>query len=291
MIWVVGNAGMLGQELCRALETDGIEYRGTDREVSILDTNALSEFADEHRPDWIINCSAYTAVDKAEDDRDSAFKINRDGVENLAKIAAARDIPIIHISTDYIFDGTSAVALKEDAPTGPIGVYGQSKLAGEEVLRDQCPNHFIIRTAWLYGQYGPNFVYTMLKLMNERDSIKVVSDQVGSPTWAGDLSQLILRIISDESNKYGTYHFSGVGQCSWYDFACEIYRLGRQKGMVESECDIAPCTSAEFQTRAKRPAFSLLSKEKVKSEIHFIPPEWQDSLQRFIEEVTKSDII
>lgn len=291
MIWVVGNGGMLGQELCRLLETKNMAYVGTDREVSILEPESLKSLADKHNPQWIINCSAYTAVDRAEDEQDAAYRINRDGVENLAKLAAERDIPIIHISTDYVFNGTSDTPLKEDAATGPVGVYGASKLAGEVVLKNNCAKHFIIRTAWLYGQYGPNFVYTMIKLMNGRESIKVVSDQIGSPTWAGDLAELIVSVIASGSEEYGIYHFSGEGQCSWHEFAGEIYKMGWEKGLVKSDCLINPCTSGEFPTKAKRPAYSLLSKEKVKTRLQFYPPEWQKSLQLFLEGITDIDII
>lgn len=273
---------MLGQELCRALEAEKIEYTGTDREVSILDPEALSSYGEKHNPDWIINCSAYTAVDKAEDETDAAYSINRDGVANLARIAEERDIPIIHISTDYVFDGTSEKPLNEEAPTGPVGVYGASKLAGEESLRRIASKHFIIRTAWLYGQYGPNFVYTMVKLMNSRESIKVVADQIGSPTWARDLADLIAAVIESGSEKYGTYHFSGEGQCSWHEFAGEIFRLGREKGLVKTECNINPCSSGEYPTKAKRPAYSLLSKEKVSSKLQFNVPDWNTSLKYFM---------
>lgn len=289
MIWIIGNKGMLGQDLAKDLA--GLDVIGTDMDVSLLDRDALSEFASAHDIKWIINCAAYTAVDKAEEDPETAYLINRDGVRNIATLASSLDIPLIHISTDYVFDGSSSEPLSEEAATGPEGVYGASKLAGEEEIRSLCTKYFIIRTAWLYGQYGPNFVYTMIKLMNKLESLKVVDDQVGSPTWTRDLTALIKLIVSNDSSLYGTYHLSGEGQCSWHGFASEIYSLGREAGLIESDCALNPCTSDEFPTPAKRPAYSLMSKEKVKSQLGYAVPFWQDSLKTFMKGIKSNDII
>ncbi len=282
MIWVIGNKGMLGQELCIMLEAEKIPFTGTDREVSILDKEALASFSAAKKPTFIVNCSGYTAVDKAEEDTTAAFALNRDGAAAIAALAGELGIPLLHISTDYVFPGTSPSPLEETAETGPAGVYGKSKLAGEEAVRERCPKHFIIRTAWLYGQYGPNFVYTMLKLMNSHESIKVVNDQHGSPTWTRDLASLIIHIIKTGSTNYGTYHFSGEGECTWYDFAREIYRLGRSEGLITTDCTITPCSSDEYPTPAKRPEYSLLSKEKVKKSFGFPVPNWKESLKEFM---------
>lgn len=282
MIWLIGNKGMLGTELSKHLEEEKIDFIGSDREVSILEPPSLGGFANTHKPSLIINCSAYTAVDKAEEDKDAAYAINQTGVANIARLAAARDIPLIHISTDYVFDGTSSIPLKEDAPTGPEGVYGMSKLAGEEEIRKIAPKHFIIRTAWLYGQYGPNFVYTMMKLMNKLEAIKVVNDQKGSPTWTRDLTGLIVSILKQRSDAYGTYHLSGEGECTWFGFAREIYKMAREKGLVTRDCAVNPCTSSEFPTPAKRPAYSLMSKEKVKSVLGYGVRAWTQSLEMFL---------
>ncbi len=291
LIWLIGNKGMLGQDLSKALTSANINHIGSDREVSILEPAELKEFAKKHNPAAIINCSAYTAVDKAEEDQDAAYAINRNGVANIATLAADRDIPLIHISTDYVFDGTSSTPLTEDAPTGPSGVYGASKLAGEEEIRKICKQFFIIRTAWLYGQYGPNFVYTMVKLMNKLDAIKVVDDQKGSPTWTKDLTGLILEILKSGSEAYGTYHLSGEGECSWHEFAAEIYHQAKEKGLIASDCTINKCTSEEFPTPAKRPAYSLMSKEKVKKTFNYKVRTWQESLKLFLSEITEKDII
>ena len=282
MIWIIGSNGMLGKELCEVFKESNVPFVGTDKDVSILEPDALKHFAFELKPDWIVNCSGYTAVDKAETDKDTAFAINAEGVKNIALAAKELDAPLVHISTDYVFDGTSKTPLSEDSPVSPLGVYGKSKLAGENWIRKLHNKHFIIRTAWLYGQYGPNFVYTMLKLMNSRDSIKVIDDQHGSPTWARDLAELILSLVVNNTQSFGTYHFSGEGECTWYDFADEIYKKGKECGLIKSECTIEPCTSGEFPTPAKRPSYSLLSKEKIKKTFSVTIPGWEDSLNKFI---------
>ena len=291
MIWIIGNKGMLGQDLEKELQEAGLEVVGTDRDVSILEPEALAAFAKDRSIEWIVNCSAYTAVDRAEEDVEAAYAINRDGVGHIASLAASLDIPLIHMSTDYVFDGKSSTPLNEEAGVAPIGIYGASKLAGEEAIRSTCKRFFILRTAWLYGQYGPNFVYTMIKLMNKLDTLKVVNDQIGSPTWTRDLTGLIKTLVETGSKEYGTFHISGEGQCSWFDFASEIYRQAGECGLVQSSCSLTPCTSSEFPTAAERPAFSLLSKDKVKRVLEYHVPRWQESLESFLKGVTINDII
>lgn len=291
MVWVIGNKGMLGQELTAHFQEEGIESIGSDREVSILEPKAIEDFYKQNRPDWIINCSAYTAVDKAEKDSTNAYLINQQGAANIADLACNVDVPLIHISTDYVFDGTSSSPLKEDAVTGPQGVYGASKLAGEEEIIRKTQKYFILRTAWLYGKYGPNFVYTMIKLMNKLETLKVVNDQIGSPTWTRDLTGLILSIIQTNSTDYGTYHISGEGKCSWYGFAKEIYKLGKTIKLIDSDCSLNPCSSDEFPTAAKRPAFSLLSKDKIKEILNYSVNSWDSSLSDFMASINNEDII
>jgi dTDP-4-dehydrorhamnose reductase len=283
MIWIIGNKGMLGRELGDHLREAGLSFIGTDREVDILSRAALEEKAAEISPDWIVNCSAYTAVDKAEEEEEAARSLNRDGVAHIAKLAISRKVPLIHISTDYVFDGSSNTPLHEDAPCAPQTAYGRTKLAGEQELRTIWPNHFIIRTAWLYGRYGKNFVDTMLSLMNSRKEITVVNDQTGSPTWTRVLTGLILTIIKQDKACYGTYHLSGEGSCTWYQFAREIYRMGRERTLVSSDCAVTPCSSEQFPTAAKRPAYSLLSKEKIMHAFAYQPPQWQDSLAIYLD--------
>lgn len=288
MIWVIGSKGMLGQEICRLLDICHLDYVGTDLDVSILDYRQMTDFIQMHEKIfWIINCSAYTAVDKAEADSEMAYKINQDGVANIAKIAKKNNMSLIHLSTDYVFDGSSKVPLKEEADTAPIGIYGKSKLAGEQEIQSICSRFFIIRTAWLYGKYGNNFIYTMLRLMNSKEKISVVDDQVGSPSHTLELASLIILIIQKKSSDYGIYHYSGIGQASWYDFACEIYRLGKEAGLIEGECEISPCSSDQYPTPAKRPAWSLLNKAKIERTYGFIPHNWEIELQHFIQDLAK----
>ncbi|MDR1031125.1 MAG: dTDP-4-dehydrorhamnose reductase, partial [Treponema sp.] len=224
MIWLIGIKGMLGTEVARLFEAQGIPYLGTDRELDITQKETLKAFAEAHGPiSWMVNCAAYTAVDRAEDDALTCGRINRDGAANIAWIAEELRARLIHISTDYVFNGKASRPYQEDDEPCPIGVYGQTKQAGEAAIQEIHQAAYIIRTAWLYGSYGNNFVTTMLRLMEERDSLSVVDDQRGSPTWAYDLAQLILRLISTVTQgktvPYGIYHFSNEGNISWFDFA------------------------------------------------------------------------
>ena len=289
MVWLIGSKGMLGSEVERQLFDYKIEYSATDIDIDITSETALKEHADKifksEGSNWIINCSAYTAVDKAEDEPDKAELLNITGVRNIAKCAAAYNAKVIHISTDYVFDGKSPYPLTEDLQTEPIGVYGRTKLAGENELRATTDTYFIIRTAWLYGLNGSNFVYTMIKLMNSKDSISVVNDQHGSPTNAEDLARFIFEIIRRDSDDYGIYHYSNDGNITWFDFAKEIYSLGKAEGIIETDCEINSCNSAQFPTKAKRPEYSLLSKEKVKQVFDIKVPEWKESLADFIEKI------
>lgn len=276
---------MLGQEVEETLKKHlptSLLY-GTDREVDITDESALQHFVQDLQIDWIINCSAYTAVDKAEEEADKAYLLNETGVRNIAVIADKIQARLIHISTDYVFPGNNPRPLSEKDETDPRSVYGASKLAGEQVLIDTHSNHFIIRTSWLYGSNGNNFVYTMLKLMNSRNQINVVEDQIGTPTSAVDLAELIVKIIEQNNSQYGIYHFSNEGEISWYDFACEIYHQGRLNNLIESDCTINPCGSDQYPTAAIRPAYSLLSKEKVKATFGYVPPQWDHSLNTFLQ--------
>ena len=283
MIWVIGSKGMLGQEIVSLLSNQKLLL--SDMDVDITDLAKLKEFSTGKEVEWIINCSAYTAVDSAEDDVEKAFLINETGVKNIGKVANEIGAKVIHISTDYVFSGDEDRALVEDDKTGPIGVYGKSKLAGERALFNQTKKAFILRTAWLYGQYGNNFVYTMLKFMNSRDSITVVEDQVGSPTWTLDLAHAIKVIIEKESESYGIYHFSGEGRCNWHEFATEIQKLGTEFSLIGSDCDVLPCDSSQFPTKAKRPAFSLMNKDKIRSELGVKVPNWKVSIKSFIKTI------
>jgi dTDP-4-dehydrorhamnose reductase len=288
MIWLIGIKGMLGTEVARLFEARGIPYLGTDRELDITQMETLRAFAEAHSPiSWIVNCAAYTAVDRAEDDALTCERINRDGVANIARVAAEMKAALIHLSTDYVFNGTASRPYREDDEPCPIGVYGKTKQAGEAAIQEIHQAAYIIRTAWLYGAYGKNFVTTMLRLMEERDSLSVVNDQRGSPTWAYDLARLILRLISTAAEgkavPYGIYHFSNEGNISWFDFASEIYRQARKQGLLTHECTLKPCTSAEFPAKVTRPKYSVLDKSKIKAALGMDVPDWKLSLRAFLE--------
>lgn len=284
-ILVTGANGQLGNEMRNlAPNSKKDQYFFTDvEELDITDINAIRDFMKTHTIDVIVNCAAYTNVDKAEDDIATADLINNKAVENLAIVAKEYDCTLIHVSTDYVFSGKGNLPCTEEQATSPLGVYGKTKLAGENAIGKVGCKYLIFRTAWLYSEFGNNFVKTMIRLTSEKDSLKVVFDQVGSPTYAGDLAKLIFSII--EKRQYeqhqGIYHFSNEGVCSWYDFAKEI------SFMAGTDCDIQPCHSDEFQSKVTRPAFSVLDKTKVKRDFQFEVPYWTDSLVKCINKLTK----
>jgi dTDP-4-dehydrorhamnose reductase len=289
MIWLIGNKGMLGYEVEKLLKERGFTCWATDREVDISDYKALEKFGKDKKIKWIINCSGYTQVDKAEEEIDKAFRINQDGVRNIALFSAKRQIRLIHISTDYVFDGRKekdegTVAYREDDKTNPINIYGKSKLVGEEEIKKILKEYFIIRTAWLYGLKGNNFIYTMLRLFKERDVVKVVEDQWGSPTYTVDLAGVILKIIEDDSVSYGIYHFTDEGITSWYEFAKAIYNKAKRLGLVEDnkKIEIQSIKTEDYPTAARRPRYSVLSKEKIKREFNLKVREWDKALEDFL---------
>ncbi len=275
-ILVTGANGQLGSELRRLGALSPNRYIFTDvGELDITDREAVRATAERENTDIIVNCAAYTNVERAEDDEKTARQINAAAVENLALAARERDALLIHISTDYVFGGRGNRPLSEQMPTDPLGVYGRTKLEGEKLLLKTGCRHLIFRTAWLYSEYGSNFLKTMLRLTAEKEHLNVVFDQVGSPTYAGDLALVIFGII--ESEKYigreGIYHFTNEGVCSWYDFAVEIARAAGHRS-----CDIRPCHSEEFPSKVTRPAYSVLDKTKIKSAFNVEIPHWRDSM-------------
>lgn len=280
-ILITGSNGQLGNEMQRLGATSANRYIYTDvAELDITDKAAVERCVAYNGIDVIVNCAAYTNVDKAEDDMATARKINCDAVRNLAEAAKAHGATLIHVSTDYVFDGMSNIPLREDAPTAPTGVYGITKLEGEQAIAESGCKALIFRTAWLYSEFGGNFVKTMMRLTAERENLNVVFDQIGTPTYAGDLAQTIFGIV--ESGKYegseGIYHFSDEGVCSWYDFACAIAELAGNTG-----CKIAPCHSDEFPSKVRRPNFSVLDKTKVKQTFGITIPHWHTSLEKCVE--------
>jgi dTDP-4-dehydrorhamnose reductase len=274
-ILVTGANGQLGRELqALAPAFPQFDFLFFDRAtLSIADPDAINTFFAREQPAYCINCAAYTAVDKAESEKESAFLINADAVGYLATACRNTGARLIHISTDYVFDGLSETPLREEDPTNPINTYGASKLEGErQALQHYAEGTLIIRTSWVYSEFGNNFVRTMIRLMKERPSINVVSDQVGSPTYAADLASAILHILTAPSFIPGLYHYSNEGRISWYEFALAI-REG-----IGSTCKVNPIPTAQYPTPAKRPRFSLLDKSLISATYHLIIPEWQASL-------------
>ena len=273
-ILVTGANGQLGNEM-RVLSAENNEYNYffTDvAELDICDERAIMTFVKEHDIRVIVNCAAYTAVDKAEDNPGLCAKLNSDAVGYLAKAAAANGAEFIQISTDYVFDGTSHLPYGESAPTCPNSVYGVTKLAGESNALNHCPKSMIIRTAWLYSTFGNNFVKTMIRLGKERDTLGVVFDQIGTPTYARDLARAVFTAIR-KGVVPGVYHFSNEGVCSWYDFAKAIHRIA---GITT--CKVTPLHTDEYPAKAPRPSYSVLDKTKIKNTYGIEIPHWEESL-------------
>ena len=281
-ILVTGSNGQLGSELKDISPNYEYNYLFTDREsLDISNQQNIASFIEENKIDIIINCAAYTAVDKAESDIENADKINHLAVKYLAQISKEKNIKLIHISTDYVFDGKNYKPYTEDDETNPNGVYGQTKLDGEKAMIEINPtNSIIIRTSWVYSSYGANFVKTMLRLGKEKESLGIISDQVGTPTYARDLAKAILEIVPNIKNEnVEIYNYSNEGLLSWYDFAKEIMQ------MAKLNCIINPIETKEYPTPAKRPHYSLLNKSKIKKEFDLSIPYWKDSLAECLQRI------
>lgn len=280
-ILITGANGQLGTEMCNVSAGSKDKYIFTDvAELDITDAVAVDRFVALEKLDVIVNCAAYTNVDKAEDDEQAADLINHKAVAILATTAAKYGVTLIHISTDYVFDGRSCIPYRENNATSPIGAYGRTKLSGERAVIESGCRYLIFRTAWLYSPYGKNFMKTMIKLTAEKDNINVVFDQVGTPTSAADLAALIYAVITDRMlDRQGIYHFSNEGVCSWYDFAVEI------RDLCGNICDIRPCHSNEFPSKVERPHYSVLDKTKVKNTFGAAVPYWKDSLKECIQKL------
>jgi len=277
-IVVFGASGQLGQCFKNLANKERIEniYFPTEDEANILDNDALKKTFQTYKPSYSINCAAYTAVDKAEDEPEIALKINKTGVESLSRFCAANQSTLIHISTDFVFKGDVSTPRNEESATVPLNVYGHSKLQGEQVVEALLQKYFIIRTGWLYSEYGNNFVKTMLRLGTERDELKVIADQAGTPTYGMDLAACIMRIIKTGNEAYGVYHYSNEGIASWYDFAKAIFEIS------ETPVKVFPVKTEEYVTKAIRPAYSVMDKSKIKKTLNTEIPYWRDSLMSCI---------
>jgi len=277
-ILVTGGKGQLAsciKSLDLSKDDFHITYVDLD-EFDITDKAAVFGFFEENRPDWCINCAAYTAVDKAESETELAKKVNVEGAKNLAQASKKNGTKFVQISTDFVFDGAKGSVYVETDNTNPLSVYGSTKLDGEKATASEVEAHFIIRTSWLYSENGNNFLKTMLRLGAERETLNVVSDQIGTPTYAGDLAALIAKIIDLDSQAYGLYHYSNEGVASWYDFAKAIMD---ESGTI---CSVLPIPTESYPTPAKRPSFSVMDKTKIKSEFKIEIPHWRDSLKTAI---------
>lgn len=275
MYLITGANGQLGTELCYLMDDMELKYEATTLDnLDITDQQQVFETLRRVQPSHIIHCAAYTAVDKAEDEgRDLNYKVNVDGTRYLATAAKELGIPLVYISTDYVFDGNLADGeYLVDSPTNPMNEYGKAKLQGEEVVRDLLSDYYIIRTSWVFGKYGHNFVYTMRRLAKERPQLTIVNDQYGRPTWTRTLAEFVVFLLQNQS-PYGIYHLSNDDACTWYEFAREILK--------DTDVEVLPVTSAEFPQKAYRPKHSVMSLEKAKR-LGFTIPTWRDALQQFL---------
>lgn len=285
-VLVTGSRGQLGDALRRRMDRfPAYTFTLTDiDELDLCDKKAVDDFVCRGRYAYIINCAAYTAVDRAESDAERCMRINRDAVGHLATAAREVGARLIHISTDYVFDGRATRPYREDDPTAPTSVYGRTKLAGEHVLLETLPTDAVIlRTAWLYSEVGNNFVKTMLRLGAERPEIRVVNDQLGSPTYAGDLAEAVLHVLTAPTFHPGIYHYTDDGVCSWYDFARHILRT------AHPTCIVRPIPTSDYPTPAARPAYSVLDKTRIRQAYGVSIPRWQDSLDRCLQHLLSNN--
>lgn len=275
-ILVTGSNGQLGMSIQEIKEqfTENIVFHFTDaNELDISNEKAVRNFFKNKNYDYCINCAAYTAVDNAEDNIDLAYAINADGSKYLAKVCDEYNCIFIHVSTDFVFDGTKEEPYTTLDQPRPLNIYGASKLEGERLIQKVAKKYFIIRTSWVYSEFGNNFVKTMIKLGKEKERLDVVSDQIGSPTYSRDLAHFLLKIILDKNNKYGIYHFSNEGVLSWYDFARAVIKLSN------SDTKVFPISSSDYKTKAKRPKFSVMNKDETITVFNIELEPWQNSLK------------
>ncbi|MBU3820647.1 dTDP-4-dehydrorhamnose reductase [Flavobacteriaceae bacterium XHP0103] len=284
-VLVTGGQGQLASCIKDVeIKYDNLSIIYTDsQDLNVCDLSQVQSFFKSHAIDYCINCAAYTAVDKAETERDIAFKINAEGAKNLALACKESSVVLIHISTDFVFDGRKKEPYLETDTPNPLSVYGASKLQGEIETQNILKEHFIIRTSWLYSEHGHNFMKTMLKLAETRDKINVVSDQIGTPTYAGDLAKIILKTIASKNTNYGLYHFTNGGEINWYGFAKAIFELSGK------QVKLHPIATEGYPTAAKRPRYSVLDKEKIKTAFNIVEiPNWNDSLKKVLKKWMKN---
>lgn len=293
-VLVFGGNGQVGQELLKALI--GYEVVATTRSGQLPDGNAcevadfgepdtLTTLLDKLQPQWVINAAAYTAVDKAEGDADAAFSANAQSPGMIAQWCAAHGVPLVHYSTDYVFDGQGNAPYQVDQPTAPLGIYGQSKLAGEQAIREAGGRHLIFRTAWVYASHGQNFLHTMLRVGAEREELRVVADQVGTPTPAALIAQVTVQVLQQEGQASGTWHLTAKGETSWHGFAEEIFTQATAAGLLAKAPKVLPIASSEYPTPAKRPTYSRLDTSSLERDFGIDLPDWRRGLAQVIGEL------
>ena len=288
-VLITGARGQVGHELLR-LAPEGFDVVGLGSgELDISDASAVRREIAHLRPQLIINAAAYTAVDKAEAEPERAYAVNRDGPVNLGRAAEQLGIPVLHISTDYVFAGDASTPYRESDPTGPTGVYGASKLAGEQVLADACSRHLILRASWVFGAHGNNFVKTMLRLGREREELSVVADQQGCPTSAASIARALWALAGqyrrEGALRWGLYHYSGTPACSWHAFALEIFRQAQQAGLLARQPVVHAIPTAQYPTPAKRPAWSVLDGSLLRQAHGIEPADWRVELEAVLAEL------
>lgn len=277
-ILVTGAGGQLGYDVCKVLAARGVEHRGVDiQDFDITDAAATQNYIAEYGPEAVVHCSAWTAVDRAEEEPEKCRAINVDGTRNIAAVCKEIGAKMLYISTDYVFSGTGERFYEPEDPTGPLGVYGETKLSGELAMRELLERCFIVRISWVFGKNGKNFVRTMLGLAETRAEVNVVCDQIGSPTYTADLAPLLCDMIA--TDQYGVYHATNEGVCSWAEFAREIFRLAGKNVRVNA------ISTSEYPARAVRPMNSRMSKDKLERMGFFRLPAWQDALERYLREI------
>lgn len=290
-ILITGAQGQVGKELTQIANDKGYDVIAANRsELDITQERDVAEYINKQQPDIVINAAAYTSVDKGENEQGLAFAINRNGAKNLALTCKELNIPLLHISTDYVFDGSKLDAYSEKDTVSPLGIYGESKWQGEEAIRQILDNHIILRVAWVFGAQGNNFVKTMLRLGIERDELNIVADQYGGPSPAKDIAQTLIILVKQyqQQNKtlaWGTYHYCGNPKTSWYDFAKEIFNQAYEMGILENKVKVNPITTAEYPTVAKRPANSMLNCEKLETTFQIRMPDWSVALNKVLLEL------
>ncbi len=289
-ILITGAQGQVGKELVSIANQRGFDVIAAGQtELDITQLKNIESYVEVHQPDLVINAAAYTAVNKAEEEQDITYAINRDGTANLAAVSKEKNIPLLHISTDYVFDGTKSEAYSENDAVSPLGIYGISKWQGEETIRQTLPEHIILRVAWVFGAQGNNFVKTMLRLAKDRDELSVVEDQFGRPSPAKDIAKTLI-ILAEQYQKektleWGTYHYCGDEKVSWCGFAKEILKQAKEQGLIEKDIKVNAITTAEYQDPTKRPANSMLDCEKIKNTFGIEMPSWKESLNQVLTEL------